>query len=60
MAFKLKVEFEAEKETDEAIAWYESKRVGLGDEFLEHLEEYYEVLKTEIPSFQLKRKPAYR
>jgi hypothetical protein len=60
MAFKLKVEFDAEKETDEAISWYESKRVGLGNEFLEELHEYYEILKTETPSFELKRKPTFR
>jgi hypothetical protein len=60
MAFKLKVEFDAEKEIDEAISWYESKRVGLGNEFLEELHEYYEILKTETPSFELKRKPTFR
>lgn len=60
MSFLLITEPDAKEEIQEAYDYYESKQIGLGNEFLEHLERYYETLKTEIPSFQLKRKPSYR
>ena len=34
MAAKLVMAEEAEKDLDEAYAWYEARRVGLGEEFL--------------------------
>ena len=60
MAFEIYIETEAQNEIDEAIDWYESKQLGLGEEFLEYLDGYYETLKTEIPQFQIKRKPFLR
>ena len=60
MSYLLVTVPEARDEIQEAYDYYESKRIGLGDEFLEHLEDYYKILKTEIPFFEIKRKPAYR
>lgn len=60
MAFNLLIRPEAEDEINDAIDWYESKQVGLGFDFLMHLQGYFEILKTEIPIFQIKRKPSYR
>ena len=60
MAFNLLIKPEAEDEINEAVDWYESKKIGLGLEFLIHLQDYFDILKTEIPIFQIKRKPSYR
>ena len=59
MAFEIYIETEAQNEIDEAIDWYESKQLGLGEEFLEYLDGYYETLKTEIPQFQIKENHFY-
>ena len=50
----------AQREIDEALAWYESKQKGLGIEFLNYLESYFLVLKNESVSFQIKRRPFFR
>ncbi|MGO3181322.1 MAG: type II toxin-antitoxin system RelE/ParE family toxin [Aequorivita sp.] len=60
MSYLIITEPEAKDEIQEAYDYYESKQFGLGDEFLEYLEGYYDTLKTEIPFFEIKRKPYYR
>lgn len=54
MAFKIHIEIEAQNEIDEAIDWYESKQLGLGQEFLEYLDAYCEILEAGIPQFKVK------
>lgn len=60
MAFNLIIESEAELEINEAIEWYELKRSGLGEEFLNYLDGYFQTLLTGKPDFEVKRKPVYR
>lgn len=47
-------------EIEEAIEWYESRKTGLGIQFFEHLDLYFELLKKNIANFQVKRKPNIR
>ncbi len=42
MAYILEVKDEANIEIIEAYLYYELKRVGLGEEFLEHLDTYFD------------------
>ncbi len=42
MTYDLKVQHEALIEIQEAYEWYEKKRVGLGDELIEELEDCYQ------------------
>ncbi len=60
MAFELIIKPEAEDEINQAVDWYEAKQLGLGYDFLIHLQSYFDLLKTEVPIFELKRKPSYR
>jgi hypothetical protein len=60
MAFRIRIEPEAQVEIDEAVNWYESKQPGLGHEFLTYLNGYFEMLKTGICFFAVKKKPAFR
>lgn len=57
MTYILEVENEANLEIIEAYLYYEEKRVGLGEEFLEHLEVYFERITTNPKHFSQKRKP---
>lgn len=41
MKFKLSVKAEAIQDMTEAFDWYENKRTGLGSEFLDELNEYF-------------------
>ncbi|HET8804538.1 MAG TPA: type II toxin-antitoxin system RelE/ParE family toxin [Aequorivita sp.] len=60
MAFELIIKPEAEDEINQAVDWYEGKQLGLGYDFLIHLQSYFDLLKTEVPIFELKRMPSYR
>lgn len=60
MGSKLIIEPEAQKEIIEAIEWYESKRIGLGGEFFNYLDGYFQTLKSSNASFEIKRKPVFR
>jgi len=60
MVFNLKVLPLAEKEIDESIEFYESRRKGLGKQFLSYLKSYLKVLKTNPQLFEIKKKPCYR
>ena len=57
MAYLLEVKDEANLEIIEAYLYYEEKRTGLGEEFLEHLDTYFDRIKTSPKHFPQKRKP---
>ena len=42
MKFKLLVKAEAIHDMTEAFGWYENKRTGLGSEFLDEVDQYYD------------------
>ncbi|MBN4046978.1 type II toxin-antitoxin system RelE/ParE family toxin [bacterium AH-315-P13] len=60
MASKLIIEPEAQDEIDEAIEWYESKQVGLGADFFNYLDSYFQTLINDKALFEIKRKPVFR
>jgi hypothetical protein len=57
MAYFLEVKSEANIEIIEAYLYYEEKRTGLGEEFLEHLDLYFERITANPKHFPQKRKP---
>lgn len=57
MAYDLEVKDEANIEIIEAYLYYEEKRVGLGEEFLEHLDAYFDRITVNPKHFPQKRKP---
>lgn len=60
MGSKLIIEPEAQDEIYDAIDWYQSKQIGLGEEFYGYLEGYFETLKNGNADFPIKRKPVFR
>ena len=57
MIYVLDVKDEANIEIIEAYLYYEEKRTGLGEEFLEHLNTYFERIAANPKHFPQKRKP---
>lgn len=57
MNYLLEVKDEANSEIIEAYLYYEEKRTGLGEEFLEHLNIYFDRITTNPKHFPQKRKP---
>lgn len=57
MLYILEVKDEANLEIIKAYLYYEEKRIGLGEEFLEHLDSYFERITTNPRHFPQKRKP---
>lgn len=57
MAFVLEIQEEAGLEVAEAYLYYEEKRSGLGEEFLEHLDSFFKRLTLNPDHFPEKRKP---
>ncbi|MDT0651105.1 type II toxin-antitoxin system RelE/ParE family toxin, partial [Autumnicola edwardsiae] len=57
MAYILVVKNEANLEIIEAYLYYEEKRIGLGEEFLEHLDGYFDRITANPEHFPQKRKP---
>lgn len=57
MIFVLELKEEANSEIIEAYIYYEQKREGLGEEFLEHLDTYFRRIITNPKHFPKKRKP---
>ena len=60
MGSRLIIDPDAQEEIGEAIAWYESKQVGLGADFINYLEGYFETLKHGKALFPIKKKPVFR
>ena len=57
MAYILEVKDAANTEITEAYLYYEEKRTGLGEEFLEHLDAYFDRITTNPNHFSKKREP---
>jgi len=57
MAYILEIKHEANLEIIKAYLYYEEKRTGLGEEFLEHLDVYFDRITTNPKHFPKKRKP---
>ena len=55
MGFKLIIEPEAQEEIYEAIKWYESKQVGLGEHFFNYLDGYFKTLKNGKAALEVKK-----
>ena len=51
---------EAENELDESFIWYETQKIGLGAEFISHIEKSFEFIKNNPHASQKKRKNVYR
>ncbi len=52
MSFTVIFKEEAANDIIDAHNWYESRRVGLGDEFLNEIEEYVKVLENDPQIFR--------
>ncbi|MCK0134186.1 type II toxin-antitoxin system RelE/ParE family toxin [Arenibacter sp. S6351L] len=57
MAYNLEIINDANLEIIEAYLYYEGKRIGLGEEFLEHLDNYFDRIVANPKCFPQKRKP---
>jgi len=57
MTYILELKEYAKIEIIEAYFYYEEKRTGLGEEFLEHLDTYFERIVANPKHFPQKRKP---
>lgn len=57
MPYILEFKDEANLEIIEAYLYYEEKRIGLGEEFLEHLDTYSDRITANPKHFPQKRKP---
>lgn len=57
MAYSLEIKDSANLEIIEAYLYYEEKRIGLGEEFLEHLDIYFTRIVTNPRHFPEKRQP---
>lgn len=57
MTYVLEVKEEANLEIIEAYLYYEEKRTGLGEEFLEHLDTYFDRITSSPKHFPQHRKP---
>lgn len=60
MTYILEIKNEANIEIIEAYLYYEEKRMGLGEAFLEHLDAYFDRIKANPKHFPQKRKPIER
>lgn len=60
MGFDLIIGPHAQKEIIAAVDYYESKQLGLGSDFLNYLNGYFQTLKNGFSSFEIKRKPVFR
>lgn len=56
MSYSLEIKDEANLEILEAYRYYEEKRHGLGEEFLDHLDKYFEIIAINPQLFPQKRK----
>ena len=60
MVFKIVISGLAESEIEETMEYYESRRKGLGKQFLEYFKGYLKILKTNPELFSIKKPPFYR
>ena len=57
MEYEIEIKNEANLEAINAYLYYEDKRIGLGEEFLAHLDSYFDRIRTYPEHFPQKRKP---
>lgn len=57
MTFVLEIKTQANLDIIDAYNYYEQKKTGLGDEFLDHLESYFNRIIANPKHFPQKRKP---
>jgi hypothetical protein len=55
MSFVIIFKEEAEHDVFEARQWYESRRIGLGDELLDEIDEYVRLLEQDPQIYQLRK-----
>ena len=55
MSYSVFFKEEADNDVFDAQEWYESCRIGLGDEFLEEIEEYVKILEQDPHIYQLRK-----
>ena len=60
MVFKIVVSKLAESEIDESVQFYESRKTGLGKQFLVYFKGYLKILKTNPELFPIKKVFFYR
>ena len=60
MVFNIVISGLAESEIEKTIEFYESRRKGLGKQFLQYFKGYLKILKTKPELFSIKKPPFYR
>jgi hypothetical protein len=60
MIFNIVISTLASYEIDKSVAFYESRKKGLGKYFIAYLKGYFSILKTNPELFPIKRKSIYR
>jgi hypothetical protein len=60
MVFKIVISRLAESEIEKSIEFYESRRKGLGKQFLDYFKGYLKILKANPELFSIKKTPFYR
>jgi len=55
MSYEVKFKEEADHEVFDTRQWYESRRKGLGNEFLDEIEEYVKVLEQDPQIHQIRK-----
>ena len=57
MKYTLLIKEEAIADMQEAYDYYEANKIGLGERFLDTLEDYFELIEKTPELYQIKRKP---
>lgn len=60
MEYKILYLEEAETDIDESYIWYETQRIGLGNEFIQHLEIAFDFIKKYPEASENKKKNIFR
>jgi hypothetical protein len=56
MGYNVIFKEEADFDIFEARQWYESRRLGLGDELLDEIEEYVKILEQDPQIYQVRKR----
>jgi len=56
MSYRVILKEEADGDVYNSYNWYESHQIGLGDKFLDEIEEYIEVLEKTPQIYQIRKK----
>lgn len=60
MAYNIVISKLAEIEIEEAIEFYEHRKIGLGKQFLVYFKSYLKIVKTNPELFAIKKEPYFR